>query len=269
MHFITHFYYQLRLNTRFYLGLEIASNLRGNLENSPLSTTVTHHQYGLSALIPLESFGGETVTGGVTKCRLLSQASNLGTKVLTLERCKIRFLRYFRFHFSERLLSEIITKHVFQELDEEREKIVHELLQRGIQVYYEYHTIATPEGVSGLIDYILTTHKFAFKSVGLGCLEITFRCPSLESLESLWSDYQSGHLNHIAERYLVTDDIKKKLNLESIRLETTIEEENYRICKEILMEKSCKPESSLLESVFNLNLNNWKLKYILLTVGNN
>ena len=43
----------------------------------------------------------------------------------------------------------------------------------------------------------------------------------------------------------MTDDIKKKLNLENVRLETIIEEENYRICKEILMDKSCKPESSL------------------------
>ena len=85
----------------------------------------------------------------------------------------------------------------------------------------------------------------ALQSVGIGSLEITFRCLSLESLESLWSDYQSGHLNDVAERYLVTDDIKKKLNLESIGLETTIEEENYLICKELLLEKSCKPESSL------------------------
>ena len=79
----------------------------------------------------------------------------------------------------------------------------------------------------------------ALKSVGVGSLRITFNCQSLESLEHLWSDYQSGQLNGIAERYLVTDDIKKKLNLETVRLKTTIEEENYQICKMILMEKSC------------------------------
>ena len=99
--------------------------------------------------------------------------------------------------------------------------------------------------MSGLIEYIKKTHNVALESVGLGSLEITFRCTSLESLESLWSDYQSGHLNDIAERYLVTDDIKKKLDLESIRLKTIIEEKNYRICKWILMEKSCEFESSL------------------------
>ena len=112
-------------------------------------------------------------------------------------------------------------------------------------MYFQHRTIATSEGVSGLIEYIKGTHNMALQSVGIGSLEITLRCPSLGSLESLWSDYQSGHLNNVAERYLVTYDIKKKLNLESIRLETTIEEENYLICKEILREKSCKPESSL------------------------
>ena len=85
----------------------------------------------------------------------------------------------------------------------------------------------------------------ALQSVGIGSLEVTLWCPSLGSLESLWSDYQSGHLNDVAGRYLVTDEIKKKLNLESIVLETIVEEENYLICKEILMKKSCKPESSL------------------------
>ena len=143
------------------------------------------------------------------------------------------------------LFSEIITKHSFQEINDEQSKIVHETLQRQILVYFQHRTIATSEGVSGLIEYIKTTHDLALKSVGLGSLEITFRCTSLESLESLWSDYISGRLNNIAERYLVTDDIKKKLDLESIRLKTIIEEKNYRICKRILMEKSCEFESSL------------------------
>ena len=112
-------------------------------------------------------------------------------------------------------------------------------------MYTKYRRVSTPDGVSALIEHIQDAYNLALKSVGVGSLEITFQCPSLESLESLWSDYQTGHLNNIAQRYLVTDDIKKKLNLENVKLKTTIEEENYRICKEILMGKSCKPESSL------------------------
>ena len=136
-------------------------------------------------------------------------------------------------------VSEITTKHTFQELNDEQSKIVRETLERQIQVYMRFRNISTAEGMSGLIEHIQETYNLALKSVGVGSLEITFQCPSLESLERLWSDYQSGQLNDVAERYLVTDDIKKKLNLKNVRLKTTIEDENYRICKMILMEEPC------------------------------
>ena len=76
--------------------------------------------------------------------------------------------------------------------------------------------------------------------MGLGSLKITFRCPSLESLERLWTDFHSGHLNSNAESYLVTEDMKKKLSLENVKLKTTIEEQNYQICKKILTENISK-----------------------------
>ena len=112
-------------------------------------------------------------------------------------------------------------------------------------MYTKYRRVSSPGGVSALIEHIQDAYNLALKSVGVGSLEITFQCTSLESLECLWSDYQSGHLNDIAERYLVTDDIKKKLNLENVSLKTIIEEENYLICKRVLMEKSCEFGSSL------------------------
>ena len=145
------------------------------------------------------------------------------------------------YHFSEvfRPFSDIITKYRYQDLNDHQRKIIHETLAQQIQLYFQHRTIYSAEGVSGLIEYIVDTHKVATKSVGLGSLEITFECTSLESLASLWSDYQSGHLNDIAERCLVTDDIRRKLNFENVRLKTTIDEENYRMCKKILKEKSC------------------------------
>ena len=76
------------------------------------------------------------------------------------------------------------------------------------------------------------------KSVQKGSLILTVECPTLESLERLWNDYQSGCLNDIAESYLVTDELKRKLELDHVRLRITIEEENYLICKKALMEIS-------------------------------
>ncbi|XP_074622706.1 uncharacterized protein LOC141880983 isoform X1 [Acropora palmata] len=42
----------------------------------------------------------------------------------------------------------------------------------------------------------------------------------------------------MAEQYLVTDEVKEKLNLETIRVKTTIEEENYLNCRKVLLECS-------------------------------
>ena len=137
------------------------------------------------------------------------------------------------------LLPDIVIRHFYQDLSNEQEEIVHEILSRHIQVYIKHRKVTTPDGVSALIEHIRKTYNLALESVGVGSLEIKFRCPTLESLEQLWSDYQSGHLNDIAERYLVTDDIKSKLNLQIVRLKTFIEEENYQNCKKILREKSC------------------------------
>ena len=141
--------------------------------------------------------------------------------------------------------SDIITRHCFEGLSDEQQEDVHEILTRHIQMYTKYRKVGTREGVSALIAYIEETHNLVLKAMESGSLELTLLCPSLDSLESLWRDYQSGHLNRIAERYLVTDDIKRKLNLKTVRLKTTIEDENYRNCKKILMEKSCEFDSLL------------------------
>ena len=60
----------------------------------------------------------------------------------------------------------------------------------------------------------------------------------LKGLDQLWYDYLSGHLNKVAERYLVTDKMKRKLKLRRINLKTTIEEENYLNCRKVLLESS-------------------------------
>ena len=160
---------------------------------------------------------------------MLANSTNLGTRFYTLKLYRLKSGTFS-------LFSDVSTKHCFLELNDEQSNIVHETLARQIQLYIQYRQISTEEGVSGLIEHIKKTYNLALESVGQGSLKITFRCPSLESLERLWTDFQLGHLNSIAERYLVTEDMKKKLNLENVKLKTTIEEQNYRICKKILTE---------------------------------
>ena len=46
----------------------------------------------------------------------------------------------------------------------------------------------------------------------------------------------SGHLDKVAERHFLTGEMKKKLNLDTICLKTTLAEENYLNCRGALIE---------------------------------
>lgn len=129
-----------------------------------------------------------------------------------------------------------------QNLDVEQNRIFKEHFLGQIELLMALNTLDFTEQSQGeatsffqclQICYNLLVTKF-----GLGCLEITVECVSLEGLERLWNDYQSGELNDLAERCLVTDKLKKKLNLGTVQLKTSIAEESYVRCKEALMEKS-------------------------------
>lgn len=68
-------------------------------------------------------------------------------------------------------------------------------------------------------------------TAGKDSVIIVLECPTLESLELLWSDYLAGHLDKVAARYLVTDETKKELNPNAICLKAYIEEENDLNCE--------------------------------------
>ncbi|XP_068739630.1 uncharacterized protein [Montipora capricornis] len=90
------------------------------------------------------------------------------------------------------------------------------------------------KGVRDLTKFINKAYEVSLMAVKVGSLEIILECPTLRSLEHLWNDYLSGHLNKVAERYLVTDEMKTKLGLETINLKATIDEENYLACRKFL-----------------------------------
>ena len=92
--------------------------------------------------------------------------------------------------------------------------------------------------VARLAEFIEKAFEVVVLFVQPGSLIITVQCPSLESLESLWNGYCSGYLNDIVERFLVTDELKRKLRIDNVGLKTTIEEQNYLVCKKAFMENS-------------------------------
>ena len=66
-------------------------------------------------------------------------------------------------------------------------------------------------------------------------LRVSVVCENPEILEQLWQDYRSGYLNVVAEKCLLTDDIKRMFRLTSVKLKTTILEEDYLACKDSLL----------------------------------
>ena len=93
-------------------------------------------------------------------------------------------------------------------------------------------------GVRALIEFLKMAYNASQVALNKGSLIISLDCKTLKDLDQLWNDYLSGHLNKVAERYLVTDEMKTKLNLRKINLKTTIEEQNYLNCRKIVLELS-------------------------------
>ena len=126
-------------------------------------------------------------------------------------------------------------------LSSELEDVVDGMLRQQLKMYLEYNKtnkLSTASGLSDFVKHLENAYNLTLTSVGVGSLVIKGQCPDLQSLESLWNDYCSGVLNEAAERFLVTDDMKKEINLVTLRLKTFIEEESYFTCKKALMEKS-------------------------------
>ena len=66
-------------------------------------------------------------------------------------------------------------------------------------------------------------------------LRVAVECENPEILEQLWRDYRSGYLNLVAEKCLLTDDIKRRFHLRTVKLKTTILEDDYLACKDFLL----------------------------------
>ena len=112
------------------------------------------------------------------------------------------------------------------------------LMYRKLQNSKTRSSKSNESKIEQLVEYIQAEMHVKVKMVKMGSLTIIVQCPTLESLEKLWKSYCSGYLSDIVERFLVTDELRRKLGLDNVRLTTTIEEENYLICKKAFRETS-------------------------------
>ena len=91
---------------------------------------------------------------------------------------------------------------------------------------------------NGFVQYLEKVRNVLLVEAHSGSLIITVSCSSLKILDELWEDYCSGHLNEMAQKFLVNDEILKKFGLKEAKLTTTILEEDYRGCRQYFLVRS-------------------------------
>ena len=146
----------------------------------------------------------------------------------------------FKFESLFFCLSESYVKFLLstKDLEKEKEDAVEKCLSETVQNYSKFddhpRDIKT-KALKSSADHITNTYDVNLVTAAEGSIIVVVECPTLDSLELLWRDYLAGHLDKIAERFLVPDEVKKELNLEKMCLKATIEEKSYLNCKKALM----------------------------------
>ena len=107
-----------------------------------------------------------------------------------------------------------------------------EVLNMIASKYLQKLDPSTPEEFNGFIQYMEKVREVIIVDVKTGSLIITVECSSLQILDELWIDYITGHLNKMAQKYLVTEDVLKAFRLTELKLKTTIVEAEYTACRE-------------------------------------
>jgi len=111
-----------------------------------------------------------------------------------------------------------------------------QVLCRIADRYLQIAPPSTWEELNGFLNYLQKVRETLIVSVEQGSLIITLECRSLQVLEALWTDYCSGHLSEMAQKYLVTNDILQETGLVEVKLVTTIREEDYRACRDCFLQ---------------------------------
>ena len=154
-----------------------------------------------------------------------------------------------------RVICQIVNRHK-KSRERKRRSNERNVNTRGPQYlkFNDYSGDEPHQAITSFTVHLINVYKVRLVTLGVASVIIFLDCPTLESLERLWSDCLSGHLHKVAERYLVTDEMKKKLNLETISLKATIEQENYLNCKKALMERPSTCSGEFKQSVWKVQL---------------
>ena len=119
--------------------------------------------------------------------------------------------------------------------------------------YFQTVDTTKPEELNGFLRFLTDVRKVLVLDAQSGSLLLTALCSSLEILDALWYDYCTGHLNDMAQKYLVTKDILKEFDLTELKLTTTILREEYIVARKFFLQSSGEHIQSISESCLKPN----------------
>ena len=102
--------------------------------------------------------------------------------------------------------------------------------------YFQTVDTTKPEERNEFLRFLTDVRKVLVLDAQSGSLILTALCRSLEILDALWYDYCTGHLNDMAQKYLVTKDVLKEFGLTELKLTTTIQGEEYMAARKFFLQ---------------------------------
>ena len=114
--------------------------------------------------------------------------------------------------------------------------------------YFQTVDTTKPEELNGFLRFLTDVRKVLVLDAQSGSLILTALCSSLEILDALWYDYCTGHLNDVAQKYLVTKDVLREFDLTELKLRTTLQLEECMAARKFFLEGSGEHIHSVTES---------------------
>ena len=121
---------------------------------------------------------------------------------------------------------------------EEAEAGSQEVMNFIARKYFQTVDTTKPEERNEFLRFLTDVRKVLVLDAQSGSLILTALCRSLEILDALWYDYCTGHLNDMAQKYLVTKDVLKEFDLTELKLITTIQREEYMAARKYFLQGS-------------------------------
>ena len=113
-----------------------------------------------------------------------------------------------------------------------------DILRLVAEKYLQAKPLGSREDMDNFLEY-LERMRLVISGVSIGSVIITVICTSLEILESLWAECNTGHMDEVAQKLLITNDVIREFG--DVKITVTILEEEYKACRAYFLHLSGKP----------------------------